>query len=127
MYYLKPLTEPTEEQNKAYEKLKISTQLLKSGILLFKKEFSKDLLSSEELVIEKTRGFLSSLIETSMATATVFFLPRRGPTFGAMLFSGEKAGQIVIKKTKNKNFYANLGFFENRIFKIFLLTFGFCF
>jgi len=64
-----------------------------------------DVVSSEDLVVEKTGEIFSGLYVCGMAVSSAYGVPRMGPTFGGMLFSGRKVAQQIIAacaKTEKK-------------------------
>jgi thiamine thiazole synthase len=53
---------------------------------------------SEDQVVERTREIYPGVMPIGMAVSTTFGLPRMGPTFSGMLFSGKKGGKLVYER-----------------------------
>jgi thiamine thiazole synthase len=75
----------------------VAKSLEKRGLLKLQTYGPMDVALSEDLVVEKTGEIFPGLYAVGMSVATVFGIPRMGPTFAGMLFSGRKAAEQIIK------------------------------
>jgi thiamine thiazole synthase len=57
-----------------------------------------DMNASENAIVEHTREIIPGMIITGMEVAEATGTARMGPTFGAMMISGQKAAQIALQK-----------------------------
>lgn len=74
----------------------VAQSLQKRGLLKLATYGPMDVNVSEELVVEKTGEVYPGLYAIGMAVSTIYGIPRMGPTFAAMLFSGRKAGKEIV-------------------------------
>jgi len=75
----------------------VCKSLARRGLMKLADFGPMDVVSSEELVIEKTGEVFPGLVVCGMSVSTVFGVPRMGPTFAGMLYSGRKAAEEVVK------------------------------
>eukprot|EP00897_Mesotaenium_endlicherianum_P002782 jgi/Mesen1/2531/ME000161S01581 len=56
-----------------------------------------DMNAAEDAIVKSTREVVPGMIITGMEVAEVDGAPRMGPTFGAMMISGQKAAHLALK------------------------------
>ncbi|MFH1782261.1 MAG: sulfide-dependent adenosine diphosphate thiazole synthase [Candidatus Omnitrophota bacterium] len=73
----------------------VCKSLEKRGIIKLQDFGPMDANSSEALVVENTKEIYPGLYVAGMAVSTAFGIPRMGPTFSGMLYSGKKVAKLV--------------------------------
>lgn len=74
--------------------------LAKRGLVEAKGMGALAVNASEDAIVENTVSIFPGLYVAGMSVSETFGLPRMGPTFGAMLLSGEKVANIVESQLK---------------------------
>ncbi|KAF9591518.1 hypothetical protein IFM89_004572 [Coptis chinensis] len=62
-----------------------------------------DMNTAEDAIVRLTREIVPGMIVTGMEVAEIDGSPRMGPTFGAMMISGQKAGHLALKALGQPN------------------------
>ncbi|KAL9688072.1 hypothetical protein QQ045_032485 [Rhodiola kirilowii] len=62
-----------------------------------------DMNTAEDAIVELTREIVPGMIVTGMEVAEIDGSPRMGPTFGAMMISGQKAAHLALKALGQPN------------------------
>ena len=75
-------------------------RLVDRGLVKWKGMNPMDVSGGEDQVVHKTGEIFPGLVIAGMSVTETHGLPRMGPTFGSMLFSGKKAAEIAAAKIK---------------------------
>ncbi|KAJ1423763.1 Thiazole biosynthetic enzyme Thi4 family [Sesbania bispinosa] len=62
-----------------------------------------DMNAAEDAIVRLTREIVPGMIVTGMEVAEIDGAPRMGPTFGAMMISGQKAAHLALKALGKNN------------------------
>ncbi|KAK7343566.1 hypothetical protein VNO77_12391 [Canavalia gladiata] len=62
-----------------------------------------DMNTAEDAIVRLTREIVPGMIVTGMEVAEIDGAPRMGPTFGAMMISGQKAAHLALKALGRNN------------------------
>lgn len=62
-----------------------------------------DMNAAEDAIVKLTREIVPGMIVTGMEVAEIDGSPRMGPTFGAMMISGQKAAHLALKSLGQPN------------------------
>ncbi|MBU4590814.1 MAG: sulfide-dependent adenosine diphosphate thiazole synthase [Candidatus Omnitrophica bacterium] len=76
----------------------VCKSLEKRGIIKLSEFGPMDANTSEALVVEKTSEIFPGLLVCGMAVSTCYGIPRMGPTFAGMLYSGKKVARLAKEK-----------------------------
>jgi len=93
-------------------------KLEERGLLRLSNFGPMDVITSEDMIVEKTGVIYPGLIAAGMSVSTAFGIPRMGPTFGGMLFSGRKAAKDAINLLTSETSDSGIGMPQEEVINI---------